>query len=296
MNPGSFAGRGARPSTTLVVMAAGLGSRFGGMKQVAKVGPSGEALLDYSAYDAIRAGFDEVLFVVSDASVDVVEAHLQAGCARQVKVRYALQATDGRAKPWGTGHAVLTACGELDGSFGVVNADDFYGQESFGMLARELDAGHSDNVLVAFRLRESLSPNGGVSRGLCAVDGGLLSSITELHDMEAGEGAGVRCREGVALTGDELISTNLWGFRPTICGVLADEFGRFCRNHTDDPDAEFLLGDAVARLPASGGESVRVLTTPEPFLGVTYAEDVAAVRVAIGAMVDAGRYPPSLWS
>jgi len=282
-------------SMTLVVMAAGRGSRFGGMKQVAVVGPSGEALLDYAVYDAVRAGFADVLFVVSEASMDVVEAHVLAGCGRQVKARYALQRTDGRAKPWGTGHAVLTACGALDGSFGVVNADDFYGRASFGILARELAADDPDDVLVAYRLLESLSPNGGVSRGLCRVDEGYLSSITELHDVEADSG-GVRCREGVALTGNELISANLWGFRPTFRPVLAEEFDRFRAAHGDDPDAEFLLGDAVASLPAHGGRRVRVRPTSERFLGVTYAEDVAAVTAEIGALVDAGVYPASLWN
>ncbi len=281
-------------SMTLVVMAAGRGSRFGGMKQVAVVGPSGESLLDYAVYDARRAGFHDVLFVVSEASVDAVEAHVLAGCGRQVKVRYGLQSTDGRAKPWGTGHAVLTACGDLDGSFGVVNADDFYGQASFGILARELGSDGPDHVLVAYRLRESLSPNGGVSRGLCGVDGGFLSSITELHDVEAGA-SGVRCRENVALTGDELISANLWGFRPTFRGVLAEEFDRFRGEHGGDPDAEFLLGDAVGRVLAHGADRVRVHPTSERFFGVTYAEDVAAVTAAIGALVDAGRYPASLW-
>jgi hypothetical protein len=282
-------------SMTLVVMAAGRGSRFGGMKQVAAVGPSGEALLDYAVYDAVRAGFDDVLFVVSEASVDAVEAHVVAGCGRRVKVRYVLQDTGGRAKPWGTGHAVLTACGELDGPFGVINADDYYGQESFAILAGELDAGHPDHVLVAFGLRESLSPNGGVSRGLCQVDDGFLSSITELHDV-TGAGAGVRCREGLALTGDELISTNLWGFRQSFCDVLAEEFSLFRVDHGGDPEAEFLLGDAVASLPEHGTDRVRVLPTSERFLGVTYAEDVAAVTAEIGALVEAGRYPASLWA
>jgi CTP:molybdopterin cytidylyltransferase MocA len=281
---------------TLVVMAAGRGSRFGGMKQVAEVGPSGEALFDYAVYDAVRCGFEDVLFVVSEDSVAAVEARVLAGCARHVKVGYALQHADGRAKPWGTGHAVLAACAEVEGSFGVINADDFYGQASFAVLARELAADHPDDVLVAFALRETLSPNGGVSRGLCRVEGGFLASITELHDVAPAGGDGaVRCREGVTLTGDELVSTNLWGFRPSFGGVLAEEFRRFRRDHGDDPDAEFLLGDAVASLPAHGGERVRVVPSRERFLGVTYPEDVPAVAAEIEALVHAGTYPASLW-
>src|SRR5918998_1635203 len=123
---------------TLVVMAAGRGSRFGGMKQVAGIGPSGEALMDYAVYDAIRSGFEQVVFVVSDASADAVEAHVAAGCGHHVKVSYALQKSEGRSKPWGTGHALLTGCQELDGPFGVVNADDFYGRHSYELLGLEL--------------------------------------------------------------------------------------------------------------------------------------------------------------
>lgn len=281
---------------TLVVMAAGQGARFGGMKQVAEVGPSGEALLDYSVYDAVRSGFDDVLFVVSDASVGAVEAHVVNGCGRHVKVGYALQRAEGRAKPWGTGHAVLSACAGLDGPFGVVNADDFYGAASFDLLAGELRAGGTDHVLVAFPLRDSLSPNGGVSRGLCGVDDeGWLSSITELHEVEA-VGDAVRCREGIVLTGDELISTNLWGFRPSFCTVVDQEFRQFLREHGGDAETEFLLGDAVARVGRYGPERVHVVPTQERFLGVTYAQDVATVIAEIAALVDAGRYPSSLWA
>ncbi len=218
---------------TLVVMAAGRGSRFGGMKQVAEIGPAGEALLDYAVYDAMRSGFDDVVFVVSEASVNAVEEHVREGCGRRVKVRYALQEAAGRSKPWGTGHAVLTACRELDGPFGVVNADDFYGQRSFELLGQELAVDTPDHVLVGFRLLDSLSPNGGVSRGLCGVEAGLLTSITELHEVEVVDGA-VRSREGVTLTGDELISANLWGFRPSFCQTLADGFDRFCADHGSD--------------------------------------------------------------
>ncbi len=173
---------------TLVVMAAGRGSRFGGLKQVAEIGPSGESLMDYSVYDAVRSGFDEVVFVVSEASAEPVEEHVKAGCGRHVDVRYALQKTDGRKKPWGTGHAVLTASADLDGEFGVINADDFYGPRSFDILGRELASEAKDHLLVGFRLRETLSPNGGVSRGLCRVEDGFLTSIQELHDVAEVDG------------------------------------------------------------------------------------------------------------
>ena len=279
---------------TLVVMAAGRGSRFGGMKQVAEIGPSGEALLDYAVYDAMRSRFEDVVFVVSEASVGAVEEHVREGCGRRVKVRYALQEAAGRDKPWGTGHAVLSACGEIDGPFGVVNADDFYGQVSFEMLGQQLAADTPDHVLVGFRLRDSLSSNGGVSRGLCGVEDGFLTSITELHDVAVVDGL-VQSREGVPLTGDELISANLWGFRTSFCETLAEGFERFLADQGNDPKAEFLIGDAVASLAERGAERVRVVPTTERFLGVTYADDVAGVRAEIAALVDAGRYPSPLW-
>jgi hypothetical protein len=279
---------------TLVVMAAGRGSRFGGMKQVAEIGPSGEALLDYAVYDAMRSGFEDVVFVVSEASVGAVEEHVREGCGRRVKVRYALQEAAGRDKPWGTGHAVLSACGETDGPFGVVNADDFYGQVSFEMLGQQLAADTPDHVLVGFRLRDSLSSNGGVSRGLCGVEDGFLTSITELHDVTVVDGL-VQSREGVPLTGDELISANLWGFRTSFCETLAEGFERFLADQGSDPKAEYLIGDAVASLAERGAERIRVVPTTERFLGVTYADDVAGVRAEIAALVDAGRYPSPLW-
>ncbi|MGH9264457.1 MAG: nucleotidyltransferase, partial [Acidimicrobiales bacterium] len=245
----------------------------------------------YAVYDALRCGFDDVVFVVSEESAEAVEAQVTAGCGRHVPVRYALQKTEGREKPWGTGHAVLTACTEVDGPFGVINADDFYGHESFQALGRTLADDPEHHVLVAFRLRESLSPNGGVSRGVCVVEDGFLASISERHDVRAEDGA-VTAREGVALTGDELISTNLWGFQQSFCPTLAGGFERFTADQGDDPGAEFLIGDAVASL---GRRRVRVVPTSERFIGVTYADDVAGARASIADLVAAGRYPSPLW-
>ena len=279
---------------TLVVMAAGRGSRFGGMKQVAVIGPSGEALLDYAVYDGRRCGFDRVVFVVSEESRGPVKEHVDAGCGRHVDVDYAVQEVDGRSKPWGTGHAVLTACAHVDGPFGVVNADDFYGQRSYEILGRELKASGANHLLVAFRLRETLSPNGGVSRGLCRVEDGFLTSITELHEVAATNGT-LHSREGVPLTGEELISANLWGFQPSFCRRLAEDWEVFVAESGTDPDAEFLIGDPVANLGRQG-ERVRVVATPERFLGITYAADVAGVKEQIGALVAGGEYPSPLWS
>ena len=279
---------------TLVVMAAGRGSRFGGMKQVAGIGPSGESLFDYAVYDAMRSGFDDAVFVVSDESREAVEAHVEQGCGRHVKVRYVVQEAEGRAKPWGTGQAVLCACAETDGAFGVVNSDDFYGPRSFERLGRELPADADDHLLIGFRLRDTLSPHGGVSRGVCEVEDGFLASISELHEVAEVDGE-IRSTERSGLTGDELISTNLWGFQPSFCRTLAAEFDAFRAEHSDDPDAEFMIGTAVDNLGRYGGVRVRVVPTDERFLGITFADDVESVRTEIAAMVDAGRYPTPLW-
>ena len=280
---------------TLVVMAAGRGSRFGGMKQVAEIGPAGEALIDYAVYDALRSGFERVVFVVSEESAGPVEDHVTDGAGRHADVRYALQKTDGRKKPWGTGHAVLTASAEVGGPFAVINADDFYGPRSFELLGEELATEQKDHLLIGFRLRDSLSPNGGVSRGVCRVDDDqFLTAIAELHDVQEVDGE-VRCREGVELTGDELFSANLWGFQPSFGRVLAQEFETFRAEHEDDEDAEFLIGDGIGALGRYGDERVRVVPTPEKFLGVTYAADVAGVRAQVASFVDAGRYPSPLW-
>ena len=278
---------------TLVVMAAGRGSRFGGMKQVAEIGPSGEALFDYAVYDARRSGFDEVVFVVSEASADAVEAHAQQGGGRHVPTRYVVQKSEGRAKPWGTGHAVLTAAEEIDGPFAVVNADDFYGAHSFELLGQELPAGN-DHVLIAFRLEESLSENGGVSRGVCTVEDGVLASITEMHGIERTDGV-IRNGDGVELDGSALISANLWGFQPSFRQALSGEFERFLLDHGDDPDAEFRIGDAVDALGTYGDERVRVVPTTERFIGITFSEDLPQVQADIAGMIEAGRYPARLW-
>jgi choline kinase len=276
-------------------MAAGRGSRFGGMKQVAGLGPSGESLFDFAVYDAVKAGFDGAVFVVSEESRGAVEKHVAAGLGRHVEVRYVLQAAGDRPKPWGTGQAVLCACAEVDGPFGVINADDFYGRRSYELLGEELAKPDDDHVAIGFRLRDTLSTHGGVSRGLCVTEEGLLKGIRELHDVRE-EGDHIRSDEVAELTGDESVSVNLWGFRPSFCDVLRVEFDRFRQRVGDDPKAEFLIGDAIDALPQHGGARVRVVPTPERFLGVTYQDDVAGVRQELARLVEEGVYPSPLWA
>jgi choline kinase len=281
-------------TSSLVVMAAGRGSRFGGMKQVAGLGPSEESLFDFAVYDAMKAGFDNAVFVVSEESREAVEKHVAAGLGRQVDVRYVLQSAGDRPKPWGTGQAVLCACTEVEGPFGVINADDFYGRRSYELLAEELAKPYDDHVAIGFRLRDTLSTHGGVSRGLCIVEDGHLTDIQELHDVREENGK-VRSDEIPELTGDESVSVNLWGFRPSFCDVLSAEFDRFRQRVGDDPKAEFLIGDAIDALPDHGSARVRVVPTPERFLGVTYQNDVAGVRGELARLAQEGVYPSPLW-
>ncbi|MBV8159353.1 MAG: NTP transferase domain-containing protein [Acidimicrobiia bacterium] len=282
-------------TSSLVVMAAGRGSRFGGMKQVAGLGPSGESLFDFAVFDAVKAGFADAVFVVSEESRQAVEDHVASGLGRHVDVRYVLQAAGDRPKPWGTGQAVLCACAEVDGPFGVINADDFYGRRSYELLAAELDRPDDDHIAIGFRLRDTLSTHGGVSRGLCIVEDGHLTDIRELHDVRV-EDRRVLCREGVDLTGDEPVSVNLWGFRASFCDVLDRQFDGFRRRASDDPSAEFLIGDAIDALPEHGSARVRVVPTPERFLGVTYQDDVSGVRDELARLVDGGLYPSPVWA
>jgi len=190
---------------------------------------------------------------------------------------------------------VLCACGEAKGPYGVINADDFYRRRSFELLGEALHGDEGDHVIVAFRLRETLSSHGGVSRGLCLAEDDVLTGIRELHNVRQENGE-ILNDEGVDLTGDEPVSMNLWGFRPSFCDVLASEFERFKqRVGEDDQKSEFLIGDAVDALPQHGSARVRVVHTPERFLGVTYQDDVAGVRQELARLVDEGVYPSPLW-
>jgi hypothetical protein len=280
----------------LVILAAGLGSRYGGPKQLAKVSKAGHALFDYAVFDALRAGFERVVFVVSAETERATRAHVEAGCARHADVRLAPQETEGRSKPWGTGHAILTARPFVDGPFGVVNADDYYGPQSFALLAEGLAQGGGHQVLIGFTLGDTLSAFGGVSRGLCLLDGDELREVVELHDLRrAGDGVLSAHPDWPNLSGHEVISTNLWGFRIGFFDVLGAEFFAFRDRHDSDDGAEFYIGDAVNSLVARGEGRVKVLRTPEQFFGMTYPEDLPGVQQQLAARIAAGDYPKRLW-
>lgn len=280
-------------SLALVVLAAGLGSRYGGMKQLAEVGPGRQCLMDYAIYDAVHAGFESVILVVSEGGREAIKAHADAGFARLVQVYYATQPSSGRRKPWGTGHALLSAQAFVEGPFGVVNADDYYGRRSVQLLAEALSGTALNHILIGYPLRDTLSEFGGVSRGVCQLDGKRLRSVVELHDVRR-QGGVFRCRnsDGRELTGDEVVSTNLWGFQPAFFDTLAEGFSDFRAGA--DSDAEFLIGSGVTRLIERGG-SVTVLKTSDRFFGVTFGEDLLSVKQRISSLTIDCTYPERLW-
>jgi len=292
---------------TLLVLAAGIGSRYGGLKQMDPVGPSGEFILDYSVYDAIRAGFNKVVFVIRKDIERDFKAIISSRMEGRIEIDYALQNLDDlpagytpppdRKKPWGTGHATLAAAGVVHEPFAVINADDFYGAASYQRLAGFLDdsaASPTAYAMVGFVLRNTLSDHGRVARGLCTTSAkGLLTSVEELTQIVKTAG-GVQCEKG-ALSGDEIVSMNLWGFKPSFFQHLRREFAAFLAAHGRDAKAEYFVPTVVNTLIQRGAATCAVLETPCKWVGVTYPEEKADVVAVIRGLVERGDYPTSLW-
>jgi hypothetical protein len=297
-------------SPTLLVLAAGLGSRYGGLKQIDPVGPSGETMLDYAVFDAIRAGFGRVVFIIRQDFADVFREKIGARYAGRIAVDYVFQAMDnlppgcaplaGREKPLGTGHAVWCARPLVHGPFAVINADDFYGADSFQKLCEFLCAlpqpcdavkVPTEFAMVGFKLNRTLSEHGTVSRGVCAADpAGRLTSITEQTGIALAEvGAGKK------YSGDELVSMNCWGFTPALFVGLEVQLWEFLAANAGNPKAEFYLPAAVSAMIARGEASVRVLPTDSAWFGVTHREDKPRVQTALAELVSAGKYPGQLF-
>jgi hypothetical protein len=297
---------------TLVVLAAGMGSRYGGLKQIDPIGPSGEVVLDYSVYDAIRAGFGKVVFIIRRD----IEADFKAAVASHFTGRIAVdyvyqelsqlpdgfQLPAGRTKPWGTTHATLAAAAAVNEPFAVINADDFYGRKTFDVLGRWL-AGKTGSKgvysLVGFTLANTLSEHGGVSRGVCVVDAkGHLADIEECHEIQRdGLGVSIKRASGISQgTGAEIVSMNFWGFTPDIFDHLRRAFSVFLKNVKDPMKSECLIPTTVGDLVKQGSAVVDVLSSPEKWFGVTYPADKPSVKASVQALIAAGDYPPSLWT
>lgn len=298
-------------SPTVVVLAAGMGSRFGGIKQLEGVGPGGETLMDYSLYDALRSGFTRVVFVIRRDIEEAFRERVGRAYEQRTNVAYAFQElsdlTGGitpppeRTKPWGTGHAVLAAAPLVQDPFCVINADDFYGRSAMTALAAFL-RGPCDArtcALVGYTLRATLSEHGAVSRGLCTVDsGGLLRGIRELTKIERhGREARYPGPDGrwIELSGDETVSMNLWGFPVSMFEMLDSHFKAFLATSAGSTSAEFYAPTAVNELMTEGRVSVRVLRGGDDWCGVTYREDKPHAQAVIAGLIERGVYPRVLW-
>jgi hypothetical protein len=302
-----------------------MGSRYGGLKQIDPVGPSGETVLDYAVFDAQRAGFGRVVFVIRRDFEELFREKIGARYAGRIAVDYVFQSLDalpadctvppGREKPWGTGHAVWCAREAVKENFAVINADDFYGADSFAQLGKFLGSetvggalspdsddkpsGHeapptakSEFAMVGFRLANTLSEHGAVSRGVSECDAaGNLVSITETHGITPAE-VGVDKK----FPGDQFVSMNCWGFTPALFGALDAQWREFLAARGGEAKAEFYLPGAVSEQIARGQASVRVLPTASSWFGITYRDDKPRVTAAIAELVRRGIYPASLWS
>ncbi|MBO5358907.1 MAG: nucleotidyltransferase [Clostridia bacterium] len=285
---------------TLVVMAAGMGSRFGGLKQMEPVGPNGEVILDFSAYDAIKAGFTKIVFVIKHEIEADFKAIVGDHIAKKVKVQYAFQEVDDlpegficpadRTKPWGTAQAILSCKGIVNEPFAVVNADDYYGRTAFQKIADFLRDDSNDYAMVGFRLENTLTENGYVSRGICEIEDGILASVTErtkIMDCKFTEDDGATWE---ALSPDSVVSMNLWGFKPDLFGYIEEGFKAFLAEKLNVPKAEYYLPTVVSQLIDRGEKQVKVLVAEDKWYGVTYKEDKPNVVNALTEMVNNGLY------
>ena len=286
---------------TLVVMAAGMGSRFGGLKQAEPVTENGSAILDFSIYDAMQAGFDRVVFVIKHAIEEDFKRLVGDRIAKRIPVTYVYQeldvlpegytAPDGRTKPWGTGHAVLCTKPVVNGPFAVINADDYYGRHAFTEMAQYLKGEPADYCMTGFRLKNTLSENGSVSRGVCEVkDGNLVRVVehTNIRDCNYSEDEGKTWKK---LDENTVVSMNLWGFTTDFYTSLEKDFRSFLDEHGKEEKAEFYLPSAVQNVIDAKEKNVRVFVAEDQWYGVTYREDRESVSKALGTMIEKGYYP-----
>lgn len=300
--------------TTLVIMAAGMGSRYGGIKQLEPVGPSGEIIMDYSIFDAMQAGFNKIVFIIrKDLEKDFNEV-IGNRIARQVKAEYVFQELDvlpvgfakpdGRTKPWGTGHAILCCKDVVREPFAVINADDYYGKEGFKIIYDFLNAEKCQKTLycmAGFILGNTLSENGGVTRGICKVDKeGILQEIVETSGIiRVGDHAAAKGSTGeeIAVSLESVVSMNMWGFQPGLFEELQAGFHDFLSElPAKEQKKEYLLPEVIGDLIKSRRVNIKVLKTSDRWFGVTYKDDKASVVKSIRSLVDKGVYPVKLFS
>jgi UTP-glucose-1-phosphate uridylyltransferase len=295
---------------TLLLLAAGMGSRYGGLKQIDPIGPAGEAIIDYSIYDALRAGFGKIVFVIRHDIEDAFREAIGRKFEKRAPVEYVFQELDKvppgfsvpsqRTKPWGTSHAILMAKDVIHEPFAAINADDFYGATSYKILHEQLTSASPDYAMVGFILRNTLSDHGAVTRGVCTCDNdSYLQTVTELMKIEKdGNGAKHLDESGAArkLSGDEIVSMNFWGFQPSLFAHLRELFVDFLKQRGQEEKSEFFIPAAVNSLVNSGKVRLKVLRTPDSWFGVTYREDKPHVVANVRALIARGDYPDKLWT
>ncbi len=295
---------------TLLVLAAGMGSRYGGLKQIDPVGPNGETIIDYSIFDAMRAGFGRLVFVIRKDIEQQFREIVGARFEKRIAVDYVFQELDklpagfsvpaGRTKPWGTTHAILMAENTVKEPFAAINADDFYGQNAYKVLAQHLTSGTPDFAMVGFILKNTLSEFGSVARGVSRTDAhDYLTSVVEMMKIErAGAGAKNTDAEGkvTQLSGEEAVSMNFWGFTPALFPQLRAEFAKFLTKSGGELKSECYIPSTVNDLVSAGQAKVKVLRTPDSWFGVTYREDRPQVVASIRKLIERGDYPEKLWT
>ena len=289
---------------TLLIMAAGMGSRYGGLKQLDAIGPSGETIIDYSVYDAIKAGFTKVVFIIRKDFEQEFKSKITDKYEGQIQVEFAFQdlndlpdeftCPEGREKPWGTGHAILSARDIINEPFVAINGDDFYGRESFKVVADYYRKGANSFSMVAFKLDKTLSSFGGVTRGLCTVNDEKLNTVIETADLQKAE-YGVSSNRDIELDGSEPVSMNVWGFTPILFKYLEGKFVEFLSENGTEMKSEYLIPSVVNELIQSGQETVHVLRSGATWFGVTYKEDKPFVEGEIEKLVNKGEYPGKLF-
>ena len=289
---------------SLLVMAAGMGSRYGGLKQLDQVGPNGETIIDYSVYDAIKAGFTKVVFIIRKDFEDQFKSQITEKYSEKIDIAFAFQnlddlpdsflCPDGREKPWGTGHAILSAKELIDAPFVVINGDDFYGQESFNVIADYYNNGGNQFSMVAFRLDKTLSSHGAVTRGVCDIKSKKLISVIETEDIEKKEKKILSNRD-ITFKGSEPVSMNMWGFLPSLFNYLSKGFIEFLNAEGNELKSEYLIPSVINNLIQNKLEEIHVLRSNASWFGVTYKQDKPEVKRKINELINSEIYPSHLF-
>ena len=288
---------------SLLVMAAGMGSRYGGLKQLDSFGPNNETIIDYSVYDAIESGFEKIVFIIREEFSEDFKTKISDKFKDKIDVEHVYQSLDQvpksfsvsniRKKPWGTGHAILSAKNAISGPFLAINGDDFYGRQSFQVASNFYQNEENKFCMVSFKLENTLSEFGGVSRGVCDSFNRQLVSVEETHNIEKKDGE-IISNEKI-FHGDELVSMNMWGFGIQVFGYLEERFKHFLNEYGNEEKSEFLIPSVVSDLIKEGIESVDVLTSNEKWFGVTFPEDKKNVSESILKLTSDGVYPEKLF-